>query len=292
MSDYTIKEVAKITGIKAHTLRIWEKRYSFLKPGRTSSNIRFYNDDDVELLIYISELKNKGMRISEIAELSLREIKAMVRGKKKNVQSDLSNNLFEAVQTFNFNAFEENFKLCRMGRGFQSCMLDVIYPLIDKLSILFLAGSVNDQQERFLYDCLIYCLQGTIFSIDYEEQPRKPRFLIHCTGDFQQKVYGLHLQYLVKRNNYGVLNLSSTKSIEGLKVVYEAYHPEYLFTILPKGKRPESIILFLKQYSEHFSNCTILILNIQTFQFINYNFNNIHFIRNMKEAHKFLEHLS
>ena len=70
MSNYSIKEIEQLSGIKAHTLRIWEQRYNFIKPKRTETNIRYYNDADLKLILNISRLKDNGYKISRICCMS------------------------------------------------------------------------------------------------------------------------------------------------------------------------------------------------------------------------------
>ena len=74
MSNFSIKCIESITGIKAHTLRIWEQRYGFIKPKRTDTNIRYYDDADLKLILNVSILNNYGLKISEISMNSLLSI--------------------------------------------------------------------------------------------------------------------------------------------------------------------------------------------------------------------------
>jgi len=74
MGTYYIKDLESLIGIKAHTIRIWEQRYQLVTPKRTDTNIRYYDDNDVKLLLNISLLNKKGLKISKIANLSIPEI--------------------------------------------------------------------------------------------------------------------------------------------------------------------------------------------------------------------------
>ena len=74
MLHYSIKDLEKLSGIKAHTLRIWEQRYGILKPERTNTNIRLYSNQELKHILNIAILNNKGYKISKIAELSNEQI--------------------------------------------------------------------------------------------------------------------------------------------------------------------------------------------------------------------------
>src|SRR6187402_2524401 len=78
MGKYSIKELEQLSGIKAHTIRIWEKRYKLIAPSRTSTNIRFYSDDDLKKIINVSMLNNSGIKISHIADMTLEEMNRRV----------------------------------------------------------------------------------------------------------------------------------------------------------------------------------------------------------------------
>lgn len=74
MSNYSIKDLEQLSGIKAHTLRIWEQRYNIITPKRTDTNIRTYDDQDLKLVLNISLLKDHGYKISEISKLSVEDM--------------------------------------------------------------------------------------------------------------------------------------------------------------------------------------------------------------------------
>jgi DNA-binding transcriptional MerR regulator len=78
MGKYSIKELEQLSGIKAHTIRIWEKRHGIISPSRTTTNIRFYSDDDLKKIINVSMLNNNGIKISHIAEMTLAEMNQKV----------------------------------------------------------------------------------------------------------------------------------------------------------------------------------------------------------------------
>ena len=78
MSTYSIKDLEKLSGIKAHTIRIWEQRYHLIEPKRTPTNIRYYSDDDLVKLMNTSLLNQNGYKISKIAQLNDSRIKELV----------------------------------------------------------------------------------------------------------------------------------------------------------------------------------------------------------------------
>jgi DNA-binding transcriptional MerR regulator len=76
MAIYSIRDLEKLTGIKAHTIRIWEQRYGLVTPARTDTNIRYYTDENLRLLFNIALLNRNGLKISKLAQMSSEEIAA------------------------------------------------------------------------------------------------------------------------------------------------------------------------------------------------------------------------
>ena len=74
MASYSIRDLEKLSGIKAHTIRIWEQRYSIIEPKRTVTNIRFYTDDDLQFVLNVAFLNKNGIRISKISKMSREEV--------------------------------------------------------------------------------------------------------------------------------------------------------------------------------------------------------------------------
>src|SRR6187549_2127273 len=96
MGKYSIKELEKLSGIKAHTIRIWEKRHKIIAPSRTSTNIRFYSDDDLKKIINVSLLNTNGIKISRIADMSPDEVNQKVL-EISEVRSDAAANIDQLV---------------------------------------------------------------------------------------------------------------------------------------------------------------------------------------------------
>ena len=74
MNAFTIKDIENLSGVKAHTIRIWEQRYNFLKPQRTNTNIRYYSNDELKVILNIALLNKFGYKISHINRMDIEEI--------------------------------------------------------------------------------------------------------------------------------------------------------------------------------------------------------------------------
>ena len=140
-----------MTGIKAHTLRMWEKRYGIIHPRRTETNIRYYRDEDLKSILNIATLNKHGYKISAIARMSPEEIRRKIAEisdvelKKDDQLDSLTLSMLE-LDEHKFNAIvdkhiEQN--------GFEFTLLEVIMPFLDKVGLMWLTGSIKQVHEKF-----------------------------------------------------------------------------------------------------------------------------------------------
>lgn len=160
MSVYNIKDLERLSGIKAHTIRIWEKRYSLFSPQRTDTNIRKYDDDDVKLILRIQDLQALGYKISKIVALSKNEIDYILDDAmniKLNTEENYNiyvNELLTAGLTFNETKFEEVYQKAKSQFKIENIFENIFYVVLIKIGVLWSKGGANPAQEHFL-SCLI-----------------------------------------------------------------------------------------------------------------------------------------
>ena len=165
MATYSIKDIEHLSGIKAHTLRIWEKRYNIIVPKRTQTNIRYYDDEDLKRLLNVSVLNRYGYKISSIANLHEKEIRneiLAITSKYGDLSAQIEN-LIVAMVDFDKAYFDKIFNKSIMSRGLEETMLKVIYPFFEKIGILWQTGNINPAQEHFISNLI---RQKLIVAID------------------------------------------------------------------------------------------------------------------------------
>ena len=153
MAVYSINDIEKLSGVKAHTIRIWEKRYDILANRRTDTNIRYYLDEDLELILNIAHLNKKGIKISKLATMTPEEIKQKIAD---SCEVDV---IFENhIDGLMLSMFELNeYKFLKLLNhhireiGFEKTMDDVIYPMLDKLSVMWFMkiSSITSSEGNF-----------------------------------------------------------------------------------------------------------------------------------------------
>jgi DNA-binding transcriptional MerR regulator len=264
MVVYSINDIEKISGVKAHTLRIWEKRYGIIQPKRTDTNIRYFLDDDLKHVLNIALLNKNGIKISKIAKMPLDEIKrkaaeiSSVDVEHENQLDSLTLSLLE-LNEFKFDRIISSHI---EQRGFETTMIEIVYPLMDKLGLMWVTGSINGAHERFVR---AYIRQKIIAAIDKTEvnSNEQPTFLVFLPENEDHELSILFSQFLIKRRGFKIINLGLNSSLTHVKDACEITKPDYIYTILNDGEVGISIEEYFKLLIEVTGDAKILTSGIQ-----------------------------
>ncbi len=265
MGKYSIKELERLSGIKAHTLRIWEKRYHIIAPERTDTNIRFYSDEDLKKIINISVLNSQGVKISKIAGLSSEDI-----AKQVEVLSDAKNKVeipIDQLVVAMLDLDEEHFEdiLAKHVRkyGFEKTIMEIIYPFLEKIGVLWLSGSVTPAHEHFISNLIRQRLISSIASLPIPPKTAQRVILFLPEGEMHELGL-LFLHYITRHIGFRTYYLGQSLPHEDLKKVFEVYRPRILITSLTSTPSPKQLEKYLTTLSEDFSGSTILVTGYLT----------------------------
>ena len=257
MAVYSISELEGLTGVKAHTIRIWEKRYSLVKPSRTETNIRYYNDEDLKTLINAALLNKNGFRISQIANMEkatlLHHVTSITSVEMSGEeQADvLSLSLIDLNANFFNKVIQKNIKTL----GFERTMLEIIYPFIEKLGLLWLSGAMNQVHEKFLNTVLNQIISA---QINLLKQVRNgPKIIAFLPEGNQQKLSLLFSHYLLKKYGLEVINLGDDCSLDDIIVASKISKAPYVFTINIE-EQDSNFQLFAEKLSETIDGTLII----------------------------------
>lgn len=262
---YSIKDLEQISGIKAHTIRIWEQRYSLLQPKRTKTNIRYYDGLDLKLVLNISMLKCNGMKISEIARLSPDEIRSKVYSICDECDDfeDQINALTLSMIELDEQRFEKIISSNALKYGFEHTMIKIIFPFFEKVGILWQTGSINPAQEHFISNLI---RRKLIVAIDGQKLPtheRANRFLLFLPEGEMHEIKLLFADYLLRSRNNRVIYLGASVPYSDLAQIFNSYKPNYLLTIFTTRIFTGSKIgEYLNRLSKDFPKATILFSGI------------------------------
>jgi len=265
MSVYSIKDLEHLSGIKAHTIRIWEQRYDLLQPKRTDTNIRYYDDEDLKLVMNVSLLKENGRKISKIAKMSLDEMnEEVLRITEENLKySDQVNALTIAMIDLNEERFEKIIASNTLKIGFEKTMVNIIYPFLTKIGVLWLTGTINPAQEHFI-TCLIR--QKIIVAIDGQftsVNDLSKKYLLYLPEGEMHELSLLFVWYIIKSRQNKVIYLGQNLPTNDLHTVYKFHEPNYLFSIITTTPGQDSIQEYVNTLSAQFKNSTIILTGYQ-----------------------------
>jgi MerR family transcriptional regulator, light-induced transcriptional regulator len=259
MAKYSIKDLEKLVDIQAHTIRMWEQRYSVVRPQRTSTNLRVYTDEDVKRLLNISLLNHNGLKISKIAELSKEELIERVLQLKQDVMNTDSQveSLISAMIELNERNFESVFKQLIDKYGLEEAFVNIIYPFLVKIGLLWQTGHINPIHEHFVTSIIRRKLFSIIDSTQLNEQGSK--FIMFLPEGEYHEISLLFYTYLVKKNGYYPLYLGQSAPLNDIVALQQAFDAEFLFTSFVKNIRDSSISGYLKQLSKSFKKQSVFI---------------------------------
>jgi MerR family transcriptional regulator, light-induced transcriptional regulator len=260
MGKYSIKELEQLSGIKAHTIRIWEKRHQIIAPERTKTNIRFYSDDDLKKIINVAVLNNNGVKISKIVKLSLTEINQQVieLSESKNDIDIYIEQLIVAMIDMEEESFEKLLGSLALKLGFERTMLEVVYPFMEKIGVLWLTDNITPAQEHFISHLI---RQKIIVAIDSLPLPPKTerRAMLFLPENELHELGLLFYHYVVKKGGLRTYYLGQTVPHRSLKSAYEEHQPDLIITSLTAGPKPTEMSKYLNQLSIDFPKAQILV---------------------------------
>lgn len=261
--QYSIKDLEKITGIKAHTLRIWEKRYRVIEPKRTETNIRYYTDEQLRKVLNIAILNNYGMKISKIVGLSPEELhrKVVEIGNEEVTESVQMESLVVAMVEMDETRFERILVNCTIRLGFEQTMMKVIYPFFKKVGLLWQTGAINPAQEHFISNLI---RQKLIVAIDGQALMAKrysQKFLLFLPEGELHEIGLLFYSYLIQKAGHKVIYLGQSVPVNDV-ITVDRYNPaDFILTSVMSLSSEEEINALLLRLLEAFPDRKILITN-------------------------------
>lgn len=232
MSKYSIKDLEKLSGIKAHTIRIWEKRYGIIKPDRTDTNRRIYSDDELRKLINISFLNHNGFKISKIASMSLKEIeeKVLFLTHNKSSTDNRNESLLLAMLKLDELKFDELLTDYILTNGFEETFQEVVFPFLRRVGTLWMTGAVTPGQEHFVSSLIQRKLLFNIETQIYRPKARNKKILFFLPEKELHDISLLFYTYLAKKNGHKVLYMGSMTPLDSVKSALNTWPADIIVT--------------------------------------------------------------
>tara|TARA_B100001057_G_scaffold318118_1_gene318387 strand:+ start:100 stop:1023 length:924 start_codon:yes stop_codon:yes gene_type:complete len=222
-SNFSIKDLEHISGIKAHTIRIWEKRYNLLSPERTNTNIRKYSLDSLRKLLNITLLYKKGFKISKIANLEPEKIPLLVREiALENNSENISINAFKlAMVNFDIGMFDSKYKVLVQNNNFEFVFFKVFVPLMIELGILWQTGAICPSHEHFITSLIKQKIHVQTEKIQNKSLVGDsfPKFAVFLPDNEIHELSILFLNYLILSKGFQTIFLGQSMPIKSLKTL-------------------------------------------------------------------------
>ena len=265
MSTYSIKDLEQLSGIKAHTLRIWEQRYQFITPKRTETNIRYYNSEDLKLVLNIALLKDNGYKISKIASLDQEQMHAEVlRLTEKNLRHpDQINALLLSMIDLDEERFEKVVAANVHKLGFEGTIINVVYPFLSKIGVLWQTGAIHPAQEHFVSNLI---RQKMIVAIDGLYVPNSQtvdKYLLYLPEGELHELTLLFTSYIIKVRHNKVLYFGQNLPFDDLTTIYDIHQPKYIVTVITTQPNANQVQEYLDTLASTFPDTTILLSGYQ-----------------------------
>lgn len=226
MRLYHISELEQLSGIKATTIRVWERRYDLIRPGRTDTNIRMYDDDQVRKLLNVSTLLASGMKISSIAELDDHELHSAVMD-LKNGEADgddtalaFVNDLVGGMLAFDEASFEKVYGAAVKKYGVFDAMLKVVYPFLQKIGLMWSVEDAMPVQEHFASSLVRRKLLAATDLLMVRRKSRKKFILMLPPGEWHE-IGLLFANYIIRSKGADTIYLGQNVPYEQVPLIIE-----------------------------------------------------------------------
>ncbi len=235
MEYYQILDLERLTGIKAHTIRIWEKRYGLITPHRTATNIRYYDDAQAKKILNISTLIAKGIKISKIAALSPKEFNEQLE--HQFIATDTSttnylpyvNDFINATLTLNETNFEKTFELVSTKFGIYEAMLNVVYPFLTKVGYMWTVDKSSSFQEHFATAIIRKKLMVATDVLKPKKEKSK-QFLLYLPPDEWHEIGLLFANYIIRAHGHKTVYLGQNVPYESVEKLLKLLKTDYVLS--------------------------------------------------------------
>jgi DNA-binding transcriptional MerR regulator len=260
MNSFTIKDLENLSGIKAHTIRIWEQRYSFIKPERTDTNIRYYSNDELKKILNVALLNKYGYKISHIDKMNEGEIreKILSLNQIEAQQERIVNDLIQCMVDIDIEKLEIILDKHILARGIERTITQIIFPFLEKIGILWLTNHINPAQEHLVTNIirqkLIVGIDGIVTSL----QVNKTVLLFLPEGEYHELGL-LFMYYLLKSRGVTAIYLGSSVPLKDVEYVVKLKKPDYLYSHLTTVGQNFNFDKFITSVTQKFSGIPIII---------------------------------
>ncbi|WP_264522071.1 MerR family transcriptional regulator [Flavobacterium sp. N1994] len=252
-SVFSIKDLENISGIKAHTIRIWEKRYAILEPMRTETNIRLYDLESLQKLLNITLLHKHGYKISNISKLSNERIPELVNEiiSDKSAKHHAISSFKMAMMNFDHTLFFNTYNKLLSEKSFRSVFYEVFIPLLEEIGLLWQAGTVSPAHEHFISYLIKQKLLINTEMVQIKEPVNKDTvFILYLPMNEIHELGLMYLNYEILSHGYKSIYLGESVPTDSLRDVKKYFDNITYICYTTVEPNKEHINPYIKEISE------------------------------------------
>jgi len=265
LNRFSIKDIEILTGIKPHTIRIWEQRYGIIKPQRTATNIRYYTEEDLKLMLNVSLLNKMGFKISKITCLKPNEIEHKVLSLVEQANdADINlSALLNCMVRLDEDTFEHLLNKYLETNGLESTMTRILFPFLYRIGLLWQTGSITPAYEHFFTNLVRQKIIAAIDKQVLSPLPDAKRFLLFLPPNEPHELGLLYAHYVIRQRGHRSVYMGLNLPIDHIICAHECCQPDFIVTTLTSCIKINAIEEFIVQISKTFSKSKILLSGAQ-----------------------------
>ena len=265
MATYSIKDIEKMSGIKAHTIRMWERRFALVIPKRTDTNIRYYSDEDLRSILNISILNQNGLKISKIAKLNKDELRKEVTNLLNN--SDKYAHVIDAMLfsmlEIDEHTFNNSFNNALQEYGFEKLIENIMFPFLERIGILWQTDTIKPAQEHFILNLLRQKIIDTIHKRIAGKGQGVDKIIFFLPEGELHEIGLLFYSYIARLEGFEVVYLGASVPIEDLKEVQRVTEAKAFFSAYVAPTEKEELEKMFTYFRDSFPNSPFYVTGYQ-----------------------------
>ena len=264
MNLFSIAQLSKYSGIKSHTIRIWEQRYNALKPHRSEGNTRYYDNSQLRRLLNIVSLSGSGYRVSELCEMPDIKLFELVNdsmsssidrsGKSEYYVSQL----IAAGMSYDEQHFEKIFSNCLLRFGMKETYTAVIYPMLVRIGLMWSGDTIPPANEHYISNLVRQKLFSAIDSLP-PAKPGADKWILFLQENEFHELGLLFASYMIRLSGQQVVYLGADVPFESLGIAVKTIKPAFLLFFIVHKELPENIETYVGNTAKLFSGKKIFV---------------------------------
>jgi methanogenic corrinoid protein MtbC1 len=252
-SKFSIKDLENLTGIKAHTIRIWEKRYNLLSPARTDTNIRYYDLESFQKLLNVTYLNNNGYKISKIATLDNSQIPILVReiASQNNIEAHAINSFKLSMLNFDQILFYNTYNSLLKEKSFTIIFYDIFIPLLTEIGLLWQTGTITPAHEHFLITLIRQKILVNTENIQSKKTNKsKKTFVLYLPDNEIHELGLMFLNYEIVVKGYHSIFLGQSVPLKSLIDILKYYDDIVFISYFTVKPEKQEIDNYIKEFDK------------------------------------------